>query len=169
MWQITECDFCDTFTDYADTDNAHSELMKLCMKEGRLDDYVAEFQDLATRAGLELNGPGTLRMFAQGLPGPLASKCIEHDSPDNFLQWVQSSQHRHKNWLKIQSLKEHSPFQQTKQRPGQSPFMNRWNRSNTQAQNQTNQQYRTPRTDPDAMDVDAIRKATTDAEKEHYH
>ena len=159
MWQITEHEFRDAFTDYADADNAHSELMKLHMKEGRLDDHVAKFQDLATRAGLELNGPGTLRMFAQGLPGLLASKCIEHDSPDNFPQWVQSSQRHHKNWLQILSLKEHSPFQQPKRHPGQSPFMNRWNRNNTQMQqhnSQSYQQYRTLRTDPDAMDVDAI-------------
>ena len=171
MWQITEREFCDTFTDYTDTDNAHSELMKLRMKEGRLDDYITKFQDLATCTGLELNGPGTLRMFAQGLPGLLASKCIGHDSPDNFPQWVQSSQRHHKNWLQIQSLKEHSPFQQPKQQPGQSPFMNWWNRNNTQVQqhnSQTIQQYCTPRTDPDAMDVDAIRKATTDTEKECY-
>lgn len=166
MWQLTEREFRDAFTDYADADTAHSELMKLCMKEGRLDDYVAEFQDLATRAGLELNGPGTLRMFAQGLPNSLASKCIEHDSPDNFPQWVQSSQRHHKNWLQIQSLKEFSPFQQPKRRPGQNPFMRRWNGGNNQQQ--TQQQFRTPRTDPGAMDVDTIRKATTDAEKGRY-
>jgi hypothetical protein len=82
------------------------------MKDSKLDEYVAKFQDLATCAGMDLNGPSTLRMFAQGLQGTLASMCIHQDSPENFLQWVQSAQQHHQNWLKVQSLHDSSPFTQ---------------------------------------------------------
>ena len=56
VWEITEREFKDAFTDYADTDCAHAKLLQLRMKEGRLDEYVTEFQDLATRVGMDLNG-----------------------------------------------------------------------------------------------------------------
>ena len=159
VWQITVREFKDAFTDYADSDRAHQDLLKLRMKEGRLDEYVSEFQDLANRAGLELNEPSALRMFAQGLQGTLAHTCIFQDSPENFAQWVQSAQQNHRNWLKVQALKEHNPFQQ--RRPGTNPFT--WRRNNGPAQSN-----RPARRDPDAMDVDAIRKATTEDEKQKY-
>jgi hypothetical protein len=159
VWQITEREFKDAFTDYADADRAHQDLLKLRMKEGRLDEYIAEFQDLVNRAGLDRNGPNTLRTFAQGLQGNLASTCIFQDSPENFPQWVQSAQQHHRNWLKVQSLKETSPFQQRRQ--GTNPFT--WKRNNGNNQSQRFQQR-----DPNAMDVDVIRKATTDAEREKY-
>jgi hypothetical protein len=127
------------------------------MKDGKLDEYVAEFQDLATRAGMDLNGPSMLRTFAQGLQGTLASTCITQDSPENFPQWVQSAQQHHRNWLKIQSLRDSSPFT-TPRCPGTNPLT--WRQNNGQNQNRS--------CDPNAMDVDVIRKAMTEAEKETY-
>ena len=146
VWQITVREFKDAFTDYANSDRAHQDLLKLRMKEGRLDEYVSKFQDLANRARLELNELSALRMFAQGLQGTLAHTCIFQDSPENFAQWVQSAQQNHRNWLKVH-LKEHNPFQQ--RRPGTNPFT--WRRNNGPAQSN-----RPVRCDPDAMDVDAI-------------
>ncbi len=130
IWQITVREFKDTFTDYADSDRAHQDLLKLRMKEGRLDKYVSEFQDLTNHAGLELNKPSMLRMFAQGLQGTLAHTCIFQDSPENFAQWVQSAQQNHRNWLKVQALKEHNLFQQ--RHPGTNPFT--WHRNTGPAQ-----------------------------------
>ena len=127
------------------------------MKDGRLDEYVAIFQDLVTRAGLDQNSPNTLRTFAQGLQGTLATTCIMQDSPENFPQWVQSAQQQHRNWLKCQALKEYSPFQN--QRRGTNPFT--WKRNNNPQNHQT-------QCDPNAMDIDTIRKATTNAEREKY-
>ena len=124
VWQVTERKFKDVFTDYADADRAHQELLKLCMKDGRLDEYVATFQDLVTRAGLDQNSPNTLQTFAQGLQGTLATTCIMQDSPENFPQWVQSAQQQHRNWLKCQALKEYSPFQN--QHRGTNPFTWKW-------------------------------------------
>ena len=104
---------------------------------------------------MDLNGPSTLRTFAQGLQGNLATTCIYQDSPENFPQWVQSAQTHHKNWLKVQSLKMSSPFQTA--RPGTNPFTWRRNVPRSQAAR-----------DPNGMDVDAVRKATSEADKETY-
>ncbi len=60
VWQITVRKFKDAFTDYANSDRAHQDLLKLCMKEGWLDEYVSKFQDLANHARLELNEPSVL-------------------------------------------------------------------------------------------------------------
>jgi hypothetical protein len=158
VWEVIEREFKDAFTDYADADRAHAKLLQLRMKDGKLDEYVAEFQDLATRAGMDLNGPSTLHTFAQGLQGTLASMCIYQDSPENFPQWVQSAQTNHRNWLKVQSLRDTTPFQP--RRPGTNPLT--WRR------NDNNQRQSRPSRDPNAMDVDVIRKATTEAEKETY-
>ncbi|KAH9161652.1 hypothetical protein EDB89DRAFT_2029722 [Lactarius sanguifluus] len=157
IWQVIEREFRDAFTNFADADKAHQDLLKLRMKEGRLDEYVGEFQDLVTRAGMDINEPSALRLFAQGLQGTLAHTCIYQNNPENFRQWVMSAQTNHRNWLKVQALKEHNPFQQTR-RPGQNPFARRWNSGGQRpAQRESN-----------AMDVDTIRKATTEDEKQKY-
>ncbi|KAH9060507.1 hypothetical protein EDB87DRAFT_1616439 [Lactarius vividus] len=159
VWQVLEREFRDAFTNFADADKAHQELLKLRMKEGRLDEYIGEFQDLVNRAGKDINEPGTLRQFAQGLQGTLAHTCIYQDNPENFRQWVTSAQNNHRNWLKVQALKEYNPFSQPQRRPGQNPFTRRWS---------NNGGSRPARRDPDAMDVDTIRKATTEVEKQKY-
>ena len=143
VWEVTEREFKDVFTDYADADRAHAKLLQLQMKEGRLDKYIAEFQDLATRAGMDLNGPSMLQTFAQGLQGNLATTCIYQDSPENFPQWVQSAQMHHKNWLKVQSLKTSSPFQTAC--PGTNPLT--WQRNASRPQITC---------DPNAMDMDTV-------------
>ena len=159
VWDVLEREFRDSFTDYADADKANRELEKHRMKDGNLDGYIAEFQDLANRAGLDINAPNTLKTFAQGLPDGLWQECIRLDHPENFAQWAQSAQQNHRAWIQVQSYKKSSPFQST--RAGTNPFT--WKRNN----GQPNRNPRPPR-DPDAMDVDVIRRATTDADKERY-
>lgn len=158
VWQTIEREFKDAFTDYTDADQAQQELHCHRMKGGRLNEYIADFQDLANRAGMELNDPSTMRLFAQGLQGTLAQTCIYQDSPENFPQWVQSAQQNHRNWLKVQALKEHSPFQ-TRQ-SGSNPLT--W-RCNNNSNSNGHFQPRPPRRDPDT-----VRKATTEEEKLKY-
>ena len=156
VWQIVEREFRENFTDFADADKAYRELEKLKMTKGRLDEYISNFQDLAACAGMDLSAPNMMNTFAKGLQGSLAVDCICHDNPENFPQWVQSAQQNHRTWLKIQSLKGPSVFQ--KPRSGTNPFT--WRRNNGQGGTQAKQR------DPDAMDIDVIRKATTEAEKD---
>ena len=156
VWQIIEREFHENFTDFADTDKAYCELEKLKMTKGRLNEYISNFQDLAACAGMDLSAPNMMNTFAKGLQGSLVVDCIRHDNPENFPQWVQSAQQNHRTWLKIQSLKGPSVFQ--KPHTGTNPFT--WRCNNGQSRTQAKQ------CDPDAMDVDVIRKATTDAEKD---
>ena len=111
VWQVVECEFCENFTNFTDVDKAYCKLEKLKMTEGRLDEYISNFQDLTARAGMDLSAPNTMNTFAKGLQGSLAIDCIHHDNPKIFPQWVQSTQQNHCTWLKIQSLKGPSVFQ----------------------------------------------------------
>ena len=158
VWQVVEREFKENFTDFADADKAYREIERLKMTEGRLDEYISNFQDLAMRAGMDLSAPNTMNTFAKGLQGSLAVDCIRHDNPESFPQWVQSAQQNHRTWLRIQSLKGPSPFQ--KPRPGTNPFT--WRRNNGQTPRQQLQR------DPDAMDIDVIRKAVTEDDKTKY-
>ena len=161
VWQGVKRKFRENFTDFADANKAYQELETLKMKEGRLDEYIATFEELATRASMELSTPNTMNTFAKGLQGSLTANCIQRDDPKNFSQWVQSAQQHHRRWLKIQALKGPSPFQ--KARPSTNPVT--WRQNNT---NQGNFHLPTQMRDPDTMDVDAIRKATTEEDKAKY-
>jgi len=168
VWQITEREFRDAFTDYAAADQAAQDIRKLRMREGRLDEYIAAFQSLANHAGIDLNDPTAMTMFAQGLQGNLAETCVMQDGPENFPQWMQAAQRNHRNWLKMQSIRNTNPFRNAPQPPlrrsGANPFV--WRRNNNGNPGSTVVPPK-PR-DPNAMDVDVIRKATTETEKEKY-
>ena len=60
VWQVVEREFRKNFTDFADADKAYREIEKLKMTEGRLDEYVSNFQDLAACAGMDLSAPNTM-------------------------------------------------------------------------------------------------------------
>ena len=158
IWQVVEREFKENFTNFADADKAYREIERLKMTEGRLNEYISNFQDLAMRAGMDLSAPNTMNMFAKGLQGSLTVDCIQHDNPESFPQWVQSAQQNHRTWLRIQSLKGPSPFQ--KSRPSTNPFT--WRRNNGQTPRQQ------PQHNPDAMDVNVIQKAVTEDDKTKY-
>src|SRR5882762_9617505 len=61
------------------------------MKNGRLDDYVATFDELVQRAGWERNTHGTLNLFKQGLPVYLHRAVLARENlPQNLDEWIAS-------------------------------------------------------------------------------
>ena len=68
-WEVLECNFCNTFVDYAKHEHAADDLKKLCMKEGRIDEYIVAFECLAHCTNADLNDPLNLRLFARGCHG----------------------------------------------------------------------------------------------------
>src|SRR6266404_7962429 len=105
-----------------------------------------------------------MTMFVQGLQGSLAETCMMQDGPENFPQWVQAAQWNHRNWLKLQSIKNTNPFRNASTFPPRRAGMNplNWHRNNMGGVVAPK-----PR-DLDAMDVDIIRKVTTEVDKEKY-
>ena len=65
VWQVVEHEFRENFTNFANMDKAYCELEKLKMTEGHLDEYISNFQDLTTCAGMDLSAPNTMNTFAK--------------------------------------------------------------------------------------------------------
>jgi hypothetical protein len=61
------------------------------MKEGNIDQYIADFSLLAMNAQVDPNEPTVLMLFYQGLPQRLAEKCIELDSLNDFTSWTKAT------------------------------------------------------------------------------
>jgi Retrotransposon gag protein len=97
-WEALEADFKRSFIDPAEHKRAQDELRKLKMKEGNVDEYIATFELLTHRAGMDLDDPTALRLFARRLPRNLADSCIEN--PENFEQWVKAAQQHQRNRLR---------------------------------------------------------------------
>src|SRR5260370_14293975 len=119
-------------------------------------------------ANVELDEPTVLQLFYFGLPARLAEKCIFIDSPNNFDLWAKAAQKNQCGWLLHQTLKRKlgnnpPPPRQTNQTQGRSfPWNNRGGK-----RGQANP-HQAPTFDPNAMDVDAIRKATKEAKKQNH-
>ena len=139
------------------------------MKEGNVNEYIAQFASLVHRAGMEPNDPSTLRLFAQGLLKGLADSCIDIESPETFVEWTKAAQRHHRNWLKKQSIHRDYASPSQNRQPQRGAFF--WNRSNNQGNNNRNNPRgappRAPQCDPNAMNTSAtVQWATTEAEKE---
>jgi hypothetical protein len=104
-WQALEQEFRSVFFDYAGRERAQQEICRLCMKKGNLDQYIADFERLAYRGGLNVDEPSNLRLFVQGLPSRLVDSCIDFECPETFEQWAKAAQRRQKISFKIQSLR----------------------------------------------------------------
>jgi len=62
------------------------------MTGDNLDEYLAAFETLGSRAELNPDDPLNLRTFAQGLPCQLADACLAMENPDTYSQWRAAAQ-----------------------------------------------------------------------------
>jgi hypothetical protein len=103
-WEVLKTDFKNSFEDHYGPQIAGIKLHNLHMKEGRVDDYIADFQDLACRAGYSLKGLLTIRLFIHGLPPKLADACTDNERPKSFDQWANAVRRQHPNWQRKQAV-----------------------------------------------------------------
>jgi retrotransposon gag protein len=171
-WQMVEHDFKQTFVDYAIKEKAQDELHKLQMKEGNIDQYIADFSLLAMDAQVDPDEPTILLLFYQGLPQRLAEKCIELDSPNDFTSWTKAAQRNQCNWILTQALRRKGGKPSNTPRPGNPPPARAfpWNNKGQgqQGSGARPARPRLPPTDLDAMDISTARKAMTDMEKQKH-
>jgi len=177
-WGTLMHNFLDTFTNFAEAEKAQNAMKLLRMCDGKINKYVAAFERLGHRAGVDLDDPSNMHTFAQGLPGPLVETIIKLDDPQNYVQWHEAAQRHQHGYLKIQSYKEMYGNSQPACQ-GNAPFSNffwchpqQGGQGNHQQQGghqqQLARQWLPPR-DDNAMDTSVVaRKATTNKEKEEY-
>ncbi len=165
-WQVVEHNFKQAFIDYVVKEKAQDELHKLKMREGNIDQYIANFQLLAMDANVNLDEPTVLQLFYFGLLNPLTEKCIFIDSPNDFESWAKAAQKNQRAWIMSQMLRcklgvnPPTPKQNNQTQGKTFP----WNRGK---RGQMNPQQAPP-FNPNAMDVNAVQKANTEAKKQKH-
>ena len=69
-------------------EDAQAQLRRgIKMKEGDIDVYVAQFEELAQMAGYQLDEPQTIDTFMAGLPLNLYLKIFKLNQPRTYQQW----------------------------------------------------------------------------------
>jgi hypothetical protein len=91
IWQAMEQDFRHSFINYTVHEKAHDDLRKLKMKEENVDQYITDFQLLASWALIDLDNPTAIHIFQMGLSIELAAACINLKNPINFEQWAKAA------------------------------------------------------------------------------
>ena len=166
-WQVVKHNFKQAFINYAIKEKAQDKLHKLCMKEGNIDQYITDFQLLAMDTNVDLDEPTVLQLFYFGLPAGLAEKCIFINSPNNFDSWAKAAQKNQWGWILNQTL-----WQKLGSNPPPLPHQNNQTQGKAFPWNRGKRGQASPRRappfDPNAMDVNAVRKATTEAEKQKH-
>jgi hypothetical protein len=104
-WEVLEADFRKNFEDYCGREMAVIKLQELQMKQGHVDDYIAEFEYLAHRTDYGLYEPYTVHLFTCGLPHQLANACIAHERPEYFDQWTSAVRYRDAIWQQRKQVK----------------------------------------------------------------
>jgi len=153
LWNEFETAFKVAWKDTTRTQNAYEQLMKLEMKNGDVDTYIATFERLADAAEWEANAKGTIAHFKVGLQDHIHRHILFRETwPTDMDGWKEAA------W------KETERFQEI-QNTGLAPH----NQNNPQRSNHNNQQYQStnaPRNIPHndgvvPMDVDATSTSHT--------
>jgi len=155
LWDKFETAFKAAWKDTTCTQSAYEQLMKLEMKNGDVDTYIATFEHLADAAEWEANAKGTIACFKVGLQDHIHRHILFRETwPTDMNGWKEAAQKETERFREIQNA-------------GLAPC----NRNNPQRPNCNNQQYQSTNTTCNApcndgvipMDVDATSTSRTPA------
>ena len=91
-WDALEQDFKMSFINYAVHEKAHEQLKNLKMKEGNIDQFIANFKFLAHWAQVNIDNLTILHLFKMGIPVRLMDVCRIMVPLINFEQWTKAAQ-----------------------------------------------------------------------------
>src|SRR6266403_4521463 len=98
-WDYFEDAFRDAYTDTSEREDADNKLQNLHMKDGNLDQYVAEFNRLSHLADRNDETRGLIPLFRQGLPYGLAQACMNRSKwPETIHQWQAAAREENKRY-----------------------------------------------------------------------
>jgi hypothetical protein len=88
LWTSIEGAFCRQFADTLEMERAQNKLRQgIRMKEGKIDEYVAEFDTLIAQAGYKADDAQTLEKFISGLLALLYETIYQLDDPKTYEAW----------------------------------------------------------------------------------
>ena len=142
LWNTVLNQFIAAYTNTAIKSRSQKQLRELRMKQENLDDYIAEFQSLANKAGYTLDEEATLNVFQDGLPDQLIVNIVRFHHPITWNDWTTAActQHQEYIFLKDRTKNKERRFGGTK---GQ------WQKA-----------FSRPK-DPNAMDIGCTRARAT--------
>jgi hypothetical protein len=160
-WRDFRDRFLLDFSDITAAQKAQNEIMNLRMGSGGIDAFIVKFEELAEKAGFDMGNPATAWYFMKGLPIKLLEECLkERPIPVTWADWKQAARMNHLNWNVTQNILNQrrgtAPF--TGQTGGRRPF-------NFQRRQGSGRPQASAGTESVPMDVDRLRKVTTEAEK----
>jgi len=98
-WDYFEDAFRDAFTDTSEREDADNKLQNLHMKDGNLDQFIAEFNRLTHLADRNNKTRGLIPLFRQGLPYGLAQACMNRSKwPETIHQWQAAAREENKRY-----------------------------------------------------------------------
>jgi hypothetical protein len=107
LWTSIEGAFRRQFADTLEMERAQNKLRQgIRMKEGKIDEYVAEFDTLIAQAGYKADDAQMLEKFISGLPASLYETIYQLDDPKTYEAWRRAAIKRQEKWLHMQSIKQ---------------------------------------------------------------
>jgi hypothetical protein len=107
LWETIEGAFRRQFADTLEMERAQNKLRQgVHMKEGKIDEYVAEFDTLVAQSGYKADDAQTLEKFLSGLPASLYETIYQLDDPKMYEAWHKAAIKRQEKWLHMQSIKQ---------------------------------------------------------------
>jgi cytoplasmic iron level regulating protein YaaA (DUF328/UPF0246 family) len=108
LWKEFEKAFDTAFTDLADQQRAHQQLVNLKMQEKDLDIYTANFNCLAKVAEFKHNEKGTIVVYKQGLNNQLLNNIINNyiKQPEMLKEWQKKAYKQQVHWLKAKNSEQ---------------------------------------------------------------
>ena len=101
LWQTINIRFRQVYTDPAESAKAQHKLKSLHMTKDNLDDFISRFQNLANKAGYNLDQRVTLDLFQNGLPNNLVWNCVKFDHPYDWTTWTNSARQQHEEYIQL--------------------------------------------------------------------
>jgi len=107
LWGEVARSFTQRFANNMEKEEAQAQLRRgIKMKEGDIDAYVAQFEELAQMAGYRLDEPQTIDTFTAGLPLNLYLKTFELDQPRTYQQWREAVVKRQQQYIHARARME---------------------------------------------------------------
>jgi len=140
LWNEFETVFKAAWKDTTRTQSAYEQLMKLEMKNGDIDTYIATFERLTDAAEWEANAKGTIARFKVGLQDHIHRCILFHETwPTDMDGWKEAARKETEHFREIQNA-------------GLAPR----NQNNPQQPSRNNQQYQSTNTPHNAPCNDGI-------------
>jgi len=104
LWGEVVQSFTQRFANNMEKEEAQAQLRRgIKMKDGDIDAYIVQFEELAQMAGYRLDEPQTIDTFTARLPLNLYLKTFELDQPRTYQQWREVVVKRQQQYIHAQA------------------------------------------------------------------